>query len=334
MNDSQSGDAATATAIAMQSLIDQSVDTRLEHRLPDLVGQKVGESLSGLPPLQVEVTIQNGDETKVTTLERQHYLFPAVLQLMACRDNKGNPIPLALVGPPGTGKTYMGLSYARATESDFVIDSFNPQTPVSSLKGYMDAGGNYVPTGFYRAFTEGLVYIADEYDRASGRVSTALNSAVGNRVTTFPDGTTREAHENFAFVATMNTYGTGGTSRFVADKQDESVLDRLLYLWIPRDEGLEAHMIGLSDVTSPKCKLNQGGKIPSTKKLWELVGKLRDVVKRHDMHFDISSRSLLFAEAMRRQGFGKRWILECALQRHMPIDQWNELIEEVGEAAK
>ena len=329
MSDDNAREHASAAVDAMQSLVDVAVDTQLDERLPSLVEEKVAESLGGLPPLQVEVTMDRDGESRTTTMDRQHYLFPAVLELMACRDNKNNAIPLSLVGPPGTGKTTMALNYAEAMGVDPIIESFNPQTPVSALKGFMNANGDFVPTGFYRAYTEGKLYIADEYDRASGRLSTALNSLVGNRRGTFGDGIMRTAHKDFAFVATMNTYGTGGNSRFVADKQDESVLDRLLFLWIPLDEGLEAHMIGVSNVKSPSCKLNEGGKIRTANKLRELVLAVRKVVQEREMHFDVTSRSLLFADAMRRRGFGKRWILECALQRHMPIEQWNELLEEV-----
>ena len=88
------------------------------------------------------------------------------------------------------------------------------------LTGFIDAGGHYHETQFYKAFKDGGLFFLDELDASIPEVLIILNAAISNRYFDFPCGKV-EAHPDFRIIAAGNTYGTGAdnvyTGRYSLD---------------------------------------------------------------------------------------------------------------------
>lgn len=129
-----------------------------------------------------------------------------------------------LVGDAGTGKSYLARILAEKTSRPFFgMPSIVDET---QLLGYNDAMGRYVPTNFYKAFTEGGLLLLDEMDASSEVAILAINDALASRECTFPCGQVK-AHPRFVCVATGNTVGKGSDSTYTGrTRLDASTLDR------------------------------------------------------------------------------------------------------------
>lgn len=289
---------------------------KLEQLSQDAATQLINRRLDMLPAQRVEI-VMNGEV--IANLPRQHYLFPAVIRLMEARDGFGSPLNIALVGPTGTGKTRMCINAAEALREEFVLLPFNPQTTKSELMGYMDANGHYVESPFYQAFKLGKLFIADEFDAANPAVATVLNAAVSNRVVTFPNGETVKAHTDFRCVYCMNTFGTGGDDRYAGrNRLDMATLDRMVYVVIPIDPGLEAALVGVPDVPSPVADFDQGTHFTNEREILNRVVSIRGIIEKDGLRYSVSPRATIHACALHRAGFGRDWIERSCIWRGMP----------------
>jgi len=153
-------------------------------------------------------------------------------------------IPILLVGEPGTGKTLTVKMIADQMQLPFHSISVGYQTTKSDILGFMDATGRYNSTGFRKAFEEGGIFLMDEIDAGNPNVLIQINSAISNGFLEFPDKMVF-AHENFTFIGTANTYGTGGDMKFVGRNQlDAATLDRFIVFDWKLDKELEKTLTG------------------------------------------------------------------------------------------
>lgn len=130
-----------------------------------------------------------------------------------------------LFGAAGSGKTHtaeqvardLGLEYYTQTTVQFAHD----------VRGYGDAGGKYIGTPFYEAFTKGGLYFQDEYDRSYAEAAIVLNTALANGYYDFPVVGRVKAHPNFRFMAAGNTKMKGADESYVTGQViDASSRDR------------------------------------------------------------------------------------------------------------
>lgn len=264
------------------------------------------------------VEIYDPASEQSTYLNRQHFMFPVLLRLFCVEDRNCQPLNIAVVGPAGNGKTSMALSCAEALRIPAVLQPFNPQTTKSDLLGYMAADGKYVPSPFYEAFTQGKLFIADEFDAANPSVAVTLNAAVANRTLTFPNLETAKAHPNFRAVFIMNTAGTGADHQYTGRmRQDAATLDRMVYLHVPIDPGLEAAIANI-EKGSPKLDITEGGSFKDNKEILHMVLAVRGAVDQLQMKYIVSPRATLHATALHRAGFGKKLIMETCIWKGMP----------------
>lgn len=151
-----------------------------------------------------------------------------------------NNIPVYLVGEAGTGKNYTLESIAWDLELDFYFTNSVQQE--YKLTGFIDAGGKYHETEFYKAFTKGGLFFLDEMDASIPEVLVLLNAAIANGYFEFPNGR-KEAHEDFRVVAAGNTVGSGAdelyTGRLVLD---QATLDRFVIIEFDYDRNVELHL--------------------------------------------------------------------------------------------
>lgn len=134
-------------------------------------------------------------------------------------------IPVYLAGPAGSGKNHTVEQIADELGWEFYFSNSVQQE--YKLTGFIDAGGKYHETEFYKACTsdKDCVFFLDEMDASISEVLVLLNAAIANGYFEFPNG--RVELEHVHFVAAGNTVGSGAdemyTGRMVLD---QATLDR------------------------------------------------------------------------------------------------------------
>jgi MoxR-like ATPase len=147
-----------------------------------------------------------------------------------------------LVGPAGSGKTTIAIQAADSLGLPFfstgaVFDKFE-------LLGFQNAGGEYVKSALFKAYTQGGVFLFDEIDASAPEAMVAFNQLVANGVYTFPDGELHHKHDDFLPMAAANTIGNGATRRYAARVPlDGATLDRFNQLEITYDAALEKRLM-------------------------------------------------------------------------------------------
>jgi cobaltochelatase CobS len=168
----------------------------------------------------------------------RHHLFPDILATI----NIG--LPLALIGPAGSGKSTCVEQAADALTMPFYLQ--NGVTGTHELTGYMDAFGKYHSTAFRAAFEHGGLCFVDEADTSDAGAFKWINTAVANGYAMFPDSEKLvKRHKDFRIVIGANTFGTGADRLYVgANQLDASTLDRFVFIEFGYDEKLEKIISG------------------------------------------------------------------------------------------
>ena len=247
----------------------------LEQAVIELISktqaEKIESEIMGSVQRTVREFIQSeygAIERKVTTIVNdvpheqkgiQHEKFETVLKFVA------NDEPVFLTGPAGSGKNVICKQVAEALGLDFYFT--NAVTQEYKLTGFTDAMGTYQETQFYKAFTQGGVFMLDEIDASIPEVLVILNAAIANRYFDFPAPIGYvEAHPDFRVVAAGNTTGQGANFEYVGRNQlDGASLDRFAMVQIDYSKTIENSLANDMDIAnfcrefrraSLKCGLN------------------------------------------------------------------------------
>ena len=166
--------------------------------------------------------------------------------IKTCVENK---IPVYLAGPAGSGKNHTLEQVAKVLGLDFYFTNSVQQE--YKLTGFIDAGGTFHETEFYKAFTNGGLFFLDEMDASIPEVLVLLNAAIANGYFEFPNGKVT-AHKDFRVVAAGNTVGSGAdesyTGRMVLD---QATLDRFAIIDFGYDLKIELALAkGNADLVS------------------------------------------------------------------------------------
>ena len=235
------------------------VETATHHRDTILDGLELGGSTN------VTHTFSMPDLPDVT-FDKAHAKLPLLVKAAGLRR------PIMLVGPAGSGKTTAGRQLAEAYGVPFYANSNSPMDTRMLAFGYMDAAGNYHPGYLYRAMKEGGVLLDDEVDSSNPAIMVSKNAAIENRFAQFPNGETVEAHENFFYIGSANTYGRGADRMYVGRTQlDAATLNRFVFVEWDYDEDLEMQLSINPDWTT-------------------FVQSVRRVVAEHKMRYVVSPR--------------------------------------------
>ena len=156
-----------------------------------------------------------------------------------------------LVGPAGTGKSYMAHDAAKALQVPCYDLSVTVQTQEWKVAGAHSAV-TFIRGTIREAYENGGVLLIDEFDNGSPNFLAGLNLLLSSDTYTFADGVTVQRHPQFYVVATANTIGEGGTAQYRARQAlDAATLDRFTFMFVDIDPAIEEMMAAqyLADAT-------------------------------------------------------------------------------------
>ena len=181
-------------------------------------------------------------------------------------------VPVYLTGPAGSGKNYTIKEIAKDLGLEFYFTNSVQQE--YKLTGFIDAGGVYHETEFYKAFKNGGLFFLDELDASIPEVLILLNAAIANGYFEFPNGKI-DANENFRVIAAGNTVGTGADEQYTGRMViDSATMDRFVIIEFNYDENVE-------------LKIANGDK-----DLIDFVHSLREQSNKFDMNYIFSYRCI------------------------------------------
>lgn len=214
----------------LKVMLEKSTEGMVDQIFPE-VEKKVVEKFGFIPKIH-EIRIP--DRPKYETTEVLHKAFDRILN--AVMDNE----PIYFYGPAGTGKSYLAKQIAKALNIEYYYT--NNVTDEVQIKGFIDANGHYHETEFYKAFTNGGVFLLDELDASIPETLTMLNEALANGYFPFPNGKVN-AHPDFHCLSAGNTFGTGADNEYTGRFQlDAATLNRFAVIHIDYDERIENSM--------------------------------------------------------------------------------------------
>lgn len=218
---------------AVIGLISKTQSERIESEIMGQVEDKVRDFIKeeyGTIERKITTVV---DGKRVPMQGIQHDKFETVLKFVA------NDEPVFLTGPAGSGKNVLCKQVAEALGLKFYFT--NAVTQEYKLTGFTDAMGNYQPTQFYKAFTEGGLFMLDEIDASIPEVLVILNAAIANRYFDFPAPIGYvEAHPDFRVIAAGNTTGHGADFEYIGRNQlDAASLDRFAVVKVGYSEAIE-----------------------------------------------------------------------------------------------
>lgn len=212
-------------------------------------------------------------------------------------------IPVYLVGEAGTGKNFTLQEIAEDLGLDFYFTNSVQQE--YKITGFIDAGGVYHETEFYKAFTQGGLFFLDEIDASIPEVLVLLNAAIANRYFEFPNGRV-DANPNFRVVAAGNTVGSGAndlyTGRLVLDS---ATLDRFVIIEFDYDRNIE-------------LKLANGDE-----QLVNFIRGLRRFSKDNGVRATFSYRCIITVVKLQSAGMDIKTILSIAVFKGLDKDTIN-----------
>lgn len=250
------------------------------------------------------LTVKRYDAPDVQ-FDHAHEMLPTLITAMAQRE------PVLMVGPAGSGKTTAILQAGEAFGVPARLNSNSRMDTYSKAFGYMDAGGTYRPGYMYEPMLNGEVLGDDEVDASNENVMVSKNTAIENRFAFFPNGEKVEAHDNFFYVGSANTYGRGADRVYVGRTQlDGATLDRFVVIEWEYDEELERMLAPVPEFT-------------------EFVQKVRHAVQEHKMRYIVSPRASIKGGKLLNAGLPERDVRKMVLFKGWPQDDLDKVMRAI-----
>lgn len=210
-------------------------------------------------------------------------------------------IPVYLAGPAGSGKNHTVEQIAEELGWDFYFSNSVQQE--YKLTGFIDAGGKFHETEFYKACTSDkpCVFFLDEMDASIPEVLVLLNAAIANGYFEFPTG--RVELDNVHFVAAGNTVGSGAdemyTGRMVLD---QATLDRFAIIEFNYSLNIE-------------MAISKGNT-----ELVSFIHQLRDEAKSKGIRATFSYRCITMVTKLEKAGMDVEMIIKIAVMKGLDKD--------------
>lgn len=291
--------------------------TELANNVSDITGTLNTRiaALEASRPNIIQVTIN--DTTTTTDVGRQHKLFNKLLARIAAGSRN-----IQITGPAGSGKSEAAKACAKALGYKFTLIPLISDP--TDLLGYMNAVGNYVPTNFFRGFTDESpnIILLDEMDGWDARAGLAANPAMANGHCAFPHGTF-ERGPNTVILAATNTWGFGGNDNYVGrNKLDGTTLDRLSTIAWGYDEEFEAALAGT----------NSGNSDVDT--YVAAVQATRANIIAAKAKIQVTPRASIEGAILLRGGLPRSEVIEARFERFRELNNWATIGKPLEDWAK
>ena len=207
------------------------------------------------PEARKALNVEHYDVTKFRQSEQRDGIHAALPYIMALISER---IPVALVGPKGTGKSTLAAQIANLLDVPFGMVSMTAATPPSAFNGrpriaddgtmalvqaLIAAGrtddalllalkakenGDTVVSQFQKIYGGGGVFLFDEMDASDENLLLLVNAALANgQFANAATGEIIKRHEDFIPIAGMNTLGLGQGRHYNSrNRLDAATLDR------------------------------------------------------------------------------------------------------------
>ncbi len=281
-------------AIENHNLVDQ-IDTKLNERFE----QKMDEYTSKIQlPIVHIIRLKDTDLGK-TKAGFYHEKFEEILAQVQLQE------PVLLIGPAGSGKNVTVQQVADALGLHMYYT--NNASNEFKLTGFIDAGGTYRETEFYRAFKNGGLFNLDEVDASDPTALIVINSALANGYMAFPHETI-DRHPDFRIVAAANTWGKGSDMQYVGrNALDGATLDRFDNVYMDYDRTLERNLFPNEEVL-------------------QFMWSFRDAVDKSKIHHIVSTRGIGKVYKKEVNGFPVEQTLRTNVVRNLSQDDLNTII--------
>lgn len=212
-------------------------------------------------------------------------------------------IAVYLYGPAGSGKNYTLEQIARERGWNFYFTNSVQQE--YKLSGFIDAGGRYHETEFYRACTddEECMFFLDELDASIPDVLVLLNAAIANGYFEFPTGKVILDLSKIHIVAAGNTAGSGADDMYTGRSViDASTMDRFVSIPFSYSEPIE-------------LKITRGNK-----ELVDFIHDIRKVSETLGIRAVFSYRCMIMTMKLEETGMALDKIMQIAIMKGLDKD--------------
>lgn len=259
--------------------IEKAYETKGVKRHSTGMGARASQDVQEAPAGETSTPVEKNDQERTIepsdSNEVRHEKYNAIKGCLKAG------IPVYLAGPAGSGKNYTVEQICRELGWKFFFSNSIQQE--YKLTGFIDAGGSYHSTEFYKACTsdEDCVFFLDEIDASIPEVLVLLNAAIANGYFEFPEG--RVDLDKVHFVAAGNTVGSGAdelyTGRMVID---QATLDRFAIIEFGYDERIEMSLA------------------ENDRDLVRFIHKLRKSAEDHGIRATFSYRAIMMVVKLRK----------------------------------
>ena len=226
--------------IIKNSIEEMNLKNEVDEKITELLDAAVDEYKSkNIVPINNIITL-NDVKKGETGGGFFHEKFEQILRQVQIDE------PIMLIGPAGSGKNVAIKQVADALGLHMYYT--NNASNEFKLTGFIDAGGNYRDTEFYKAFKNGGIFFLDEIDNSDPSALIVINSALANGYMAFPHETI-ERHKDFRIISAANTWGKGADLQYVGrNALDGATLDRFDNIFFDYDKKLEEALYPNYDV--------------------------------------------------------------------------------------
>lgn len=266
-------------------------ETKGIKRTTTYAGSKKVKEVKPLEKKVVNVENKNNTEVK-------HEKYDQIKTCLKCN------IPIYLAGPAGSGKNFTVEQIAKELGWNFYFSNSVQQE--YKLTGFIDAGGKFHDTEFYKACTDenDCIFFLDEMDASIPEVLVLLNAAIANGYFEFPCG--KVDIDKVHFVAAGNTVGSGADELYSGRMVlDQATLDRFAIIEFDYSENIE-------------MSISNGNK-----ELVNFVHSLRSIANNNGIRATFSYRCITMVTKLESAGMDLKTILTISVFKGMDKDTIN-----------
>ena len=276
-----------------------NLEETIDRELTDKFDEKLNEYVNNISLPVVHIIKLKDTVLGKTKGAFYHEKFEELLSQVQLNE------PVLLIGPAGSGKNVAVQQVADALGLHMYYT--NNASNEFKLTGFIDAGGNYRETEFYRAFKNGGLFNLDEIDASDPTALIVINSALANGYMAFPHETI-DRHPDFRIVAAANTWGKGSDLQYVGrNALDGATLDRFDNIFMDYDRKLEKNLYPNDEVL-------------------EFMWGFRDAVDKSKIHHIVSTRGIGKVYKKHVNNFPVELILRTNIVRNLGQDDVNTII--------